>query len=172
MDKIIWKIDMPNQLTVNKILNGENLTLDVGQAIVRIDNNILEILVNFPEKYGIEDRVWDETGNHIISEPIDYFFKETEAFLELEIPMNNVLDLDSLLDKSIIIHSDKEDGWTNFLINENHFPTFNDEIVFRKKEGNYYLNWIGYLPNINYWDFEKAMKQKFKFELRTIIVIE
>ena len=157
-----------DRLIIEKLLNdGTDLVLEVGEATVEWYNSVLKILVHFPEKYTTDDQVWDEAGNKVISEPIDFNFKEDAATLELEMPVENVDTIYDLLNREIIIDSEIDDDLTNFLIAHNHHPTFNDKITVSKTDNDYILKWTGFVPDINYYDFDKSMQRKFTFTLTT-----
>jgi hypothetical protein len=166
-------IDRPNnssmdRLIIEKLLHdGTDLILEVDEATVEWNNNVLKILVHFPEKYTTDDLVWDEAGNNVISEPIDFNFKEDDATLELEMLIENVDTINDLLDREITIDSEIDDDLTNFLITNNHHPTFNDKITISKTDNGYILKWTGFVPDINYYDFDKSMERQFTFTLTT-----
>lgn len=157
-----------DKLIIEKLLSdGTDLILEVGEATVEFNNSVLKILVHFPEKYTTNDQVWDETGNTVITEPIDFNFKEDEATLELEMSIENVHAINDLLDSEIIIDSETDDDLTNFLITHNHHPTFHDKITINQLDNNYILTWTGFVPDINFYDFDKSMEKHFPFTLTT-----
>ena len=143
-----------NTLTIEKFLENEtDLILEVGETTISLDNGLLTIEISFPAKYTGEEQVWDEAGNNVLSEPIDFAYKEDDATLELEIPISNADTIDDLLDRTISINSEIDDDLTNFLIMNNHHSTFDDEITLKKVNEAYILEWKGFVPDINYYDF-------------------
>lgn len=157
-----------NTLTIEKFLENEtNLVLEIGETTLSVENGMLTIEVYFPAKYTGEEQVWDETGNNVLSEPIDFSYKEDDARLELEMPIENAESIDDLLNKTLTINSETDDDLTNFLIMNNHHPTFDDTIMLKKVNEDYILEWTGLVPHIDYWDFEKSMQRKFSFTLIT-----
>ena len=153
---------MKGELVVKNLLEGSDLVLEVGESVIEL-TGILSIRVDFPEVYTTKDLTWDETGNHIISEPVDYIFKETSAFLELEMPVER--DLFVLLDQTIRLDSDEE--LTNFYVAGNHYPTFDDEILITCDDSEYILIWKGTVPDIRFADFEQSMLNGYQFILTT-----
>lgn len=158
---------MDRLIIENLLDDGTDLFLEVGEATVELNNYVLKILVYFPEKYTTDDQVWDEAGNNVISEPIDFNFKEDDATLELEMSIKNVNSINDLLDMEITIDSEIDDDLTNFLITHSHHPTFKDKIRISKTNNDYILKWTGFVPDINYYDYDKSMERQFKFTLTT-----
>ncbi|MDR2920350.1 MAG: hypothetical protein LBV72_13430 [Tannerella sp.] len=154
---------MKGKIVVKNLLVNEDLILEVGKSVVEITMDTLSIRVDFPEVYTTKDITWDETGNHMISEPADYIFKETPAFLELEMPIKK--DVFTILNQLIKLDPDEE--LTNFYIAENHHPTFDDEILITCQNLKYLLTWMGSVPDIHFGDFEQSMLKEFEFTLIT-----
>jgi len=49
-----------NTLTVYNVINkSTDLVLEVGEATVSLNEQDLNILVSFPEKYTMDDQIWD-----------------------------------------------------------------------------------------------------------------
>lgn len=157
-----------NTLTIEKFLKNEtDLIFEAGETTLSIEDGILTIAIDFPAKYTGKEQVWDEAGNNVLSEPIDFGYKEDDATLELEMPIENAENIDDLLNRTININSETDDDLTNFLIMNNHHPTFDDTITLKKVNDEYILEWKGFVPDINYYDFEKSMQKKFPFILIT-----
>lgn len=162
-----------NTLTVYNVINkSTDLVLEVGEATVSLNEQDLNIMVSFPEKYTMDDQVWDETGNHLISQPIDYVFKEDAAELELDISLPEIKDINDLVGREFTISADIEDDATNLYIASTHYATFDNTISISKQHNEYLLTWTGFLPDINYHDFYKSMEQRFAFTLITTCTLK
>ncbi len=147
------------QLTVDKLLPGEDLLLENGSAVFNIENNTLKIEVQFPAAYPPGSYSGEES-----KVPKDYYFKSSISTLELELPVED----EAIFGREIFIDSEGEDNeeLTNFHIAHTHYPTFDDRITLRKEKDKYILNWTGLLPDIKNSRYEIYMKNMFPFRLQ------
>lgn len=154
---------MEGILIVQNLFNGKDLVLKTEEATINILSESINIKISFPEVYSSEDCTWDSQGNEILDAPFDFVFKDTPSLLELEIPVTDKNEM--IFNKQIVL--DDDDELTNFYIAQNHYSTFNNEIFIHRKDSEFKIIWKGLLPDIKYWDFDKAMSNEFAFVLET-----
>lgn len=158
---------MKNQLIVENLLGDTSLVLAVGAATFSISDNMLCIQVDFPAFYE-EDTLEEDESGELIDPPEDYWFRESDALLEIEYPFSGVLQ--ELLGQEIYLDSTDEnnDDLTNFFIANTHYPTFDDKLLIKQTADSFVLIWSGVLPDINNSQYEIFMKNKFRFTLETL----
>lgn len=149
-------------LIIEKLFGVANLSLEVGSATCQIKDNILMVEVIFPKAYASDGG----------EKPADFWFKESEARLELELPIPK--SVKNVMDHTFFIDSEDEDNedLTSFFIANTHYPTFDDTILIRQTEDSHVLQWSGLVPDIKTDRYEMYMQIRYKFALETPILFQ
>lgn len=108
----------------------------------------------------------------LIDLPKDYWFKESDALLEIEYPFSDTLQELAGHEAYLDSTNENNDDLTSCFTANTHYSTFDDKLLIRKTGNSFILTWSGVLPDINNSQHEIFMKNKFCFTLETCCALE